>query len=450
MSANILYNAAIVPFGGNVVVPDGAIAWDSNDVVAMGVSQNIRHRFHDADEIDAGGRMVTPGLINLHSHFYSTLARGLSPIGQPPSSFPEILESLWWRWDKCLDLDAVNLSAQLGLLHSLQRGVTTVFDHHSSPKAVRGSLNAIAEAYIEVGLRGSVCYEVSDRDGSEITQHGIQENLACAEALAKDPNGGLTSHFGLHANFTLSDDTLRRVSSRISGKEIGIHIHMAEDDSDNKVALSAGYTGPVDRLDHFGLLNEKALLIHGVHLSTDQWDIVRERGCHLVHNPASNLNNAVGIAPVGDMLNAGISVGLGTDGYGSHMVASASMAQLAAKIRSGDPRQGSWAVSLLTEANPRIASNMLNRKIGVLEPGAAADFVLWDYIPMTPLDDKTFPAHILFGMPSAKPIDIWIDGAKVFKNGRPIHVDQDQIVQEAKGKVAQLWTRFRESGARGA
>ena len=449
MSVNIIHNAAIVPFGGNEVLPDGAVAWDSNNIVAIGTSKDLLQRFPNAEAIDAGGRMITPGLINLHTHLYSTLARGLSPVAQPPSNFPEILESFWWRWDKCLDLEAVGLSTQLGLLHSLQCGVTTVFDHHSSPGAIRGSLEIIAEAFHQIGLRGSLCYEVSDRGGSEITKQGMQENLSFADDIATIPDSKLTCHFGLHANFTLSEETLQEASNLISGKDIGIHIHLAEDNSDNRSAASAGYNGPAERLDHFGLLNDKSLLIHGVHLSRDQWEILRRRLCHIIHNPASNLNNAVGIAPIGDMLNDGVSVGLGTDGYGSNMLMSANVTQLAAKIDCGDPNQGSWAVPLLTEANPQIASTMLNRKIGILQTGAAADFVIWDYSPLTPLNNDNFPAHLIFGLQSAKSIDIWIDGSKVLENGQSVFLDSKRLSIEVSRKVPELWARFRESGVRG-
>lgn len=428
------------------MIANGAVAWDKDKIVAVGSSRQIMDRYGGTDTfaLDAGGRMITPGFINLHSHLYSTLARGLSPIGPAPSNFPDILNSLWWRWDKCLDLDAVKLSARVGLLASLQCGVTTLFDHHSSPNAVTGSLSAIAQAYKEFGLKGSLCYEVSDRDGREVAMQAIAENLALVDSLSPRSDGKLTSHFGLHANFTLSDDTLKEVSRGLQNRDIGIHIHMAEDDSDNRAAVSAGYLGPVDRLDHFGLLNDKSLLIHGVHLSKDQWGTLMTRKCHVIHNPASNFNNAVGIAPIGDMLEQGLSVGLGTDGYSPNVLTSLDMAQLAAKVKSGDPGQGKWAVTLLAETNPRIASSMLGRKVGTLETGAAADLVLWDYVPTTPVDDETFAAHLIFGLQYAKPMHIWIDGNRVLQDGRSTTVAEDRLVTEARAKATELWERYRK------
>ena len=444
MKTQVITNTAIVPFGNELVVNPGTIAWNRDGILAIGSNQSILSQFPDAEIIDAKGRIVTPGLINLHTHLYSTLARGLTSSGPPPTNFPEILSSFWWKWDKCLNLDDVELSAKLGLLDCLSCGLTTVFDHHSSPKAIRGSLEWIAKAYREIGLRGSLCYEVSDRDGPEVTQNAIEENLSFSKSLEDDDSKMLMSHFGLHANFTLSDSTLQEVVQHINSGGIGIHIHLSEDNSDNRTAKALGYKGPVERLDRFGLLNEKSLLIHGVHLNPDQWEIVLNHKSHLIHNPASNLNNAVGIAPVGDMLEKGLSVGLGTDGYGANMLTSANLAALSAKQKVGDPRQGNWALSLLTESNPRITSLMMNRVIGVLKVGAVSDIVLWDYLPTTPFNNDTVVGHLLFGLQYAKPENIWVNGDLVWEHGHSTNIDQESLIIEAQKRVPELWKRFRE------
>jgi putative selenium metabolism protein SsnA len=442
MKTQIIINAAILPFGKEPVLPTGAIAWNQDSILAIGSTQSILNQFPGAEIVDAKGRVVTPGLINLHTHLYSTLARGLTSPAQPPADFREILSSFWWKWDKCLDLEDVQLSAELGLIECLSCGVTTVFDHHSSPNAVLGSLERIAKAYRNIGLRGSLCYEVSDRDGLETSQNAIEENLSFAKLINSNDFKILMAHFGLHANFTLSDDTLREVANRLTDNGISIHIHLCEDDSDNQAVKKLGYTGPAERLDHFGLLNQKSLLIHGVHLNPDQWDIVRNRKSHLIHNPASNLNNAVGIAPINDILEIGISVGLGTDGDGNNMIASANLAALSAKHKSNDPRQGNWAISLLTEANPRIASKIMNKSIGVLKTGAVADIVLWDYLPATLLNDDTVTGHLLFGLQYSKPENIWVNGNLVWGYGHATSVNQESLIMEAQKRVPDIWNRF--------
>lgn len=444
MSITVIHNAAILPFGKEPVFADGAIAWNEKGIVELGNSKNILSKYPHAYTVDAGGRVVTPGLINLHTHLYSTLARGISPTGPPPNTFPEILSSLWWKWDKCLDPDTIQLSALSGLLSCLSCGVTTVFDHHSSPNSVTGSLDIIADAYREIGLKGSLCYEVSDRDGNDVKDQAIRENLEFAQTISSENNGKLTTHFGLHANFTLSQETLQDVADTLSGMDIGIHIHLAEDNSDNQAADSNGFIGPVTRLNHFGLINDRSLLIHGVHLRRDQWNIIRHNHAHIIHNPGSNLNNAVGIAPVGEMLVNDVSVGLGTDGYSPHMLNTMNLAQLAAKHRGQDAKQGNWAVMLLTEANPRIASAMLYRTVGILTPGAAADVVLWGYIPPTPVDETTVPAHLTFGLQYAKPVHVWVDGEMVWEKGESLNVDAPTIATKARKRAPELWRKFKE------
>ena len=426
------------------MLASGAVAWNRDGILAKGSNQSILCQFPDAEIIDAKGRVVTPGLINLHTHLYSTLARGLTTSEPPPANFPEILSSFWWKWDKCLDLEDVELSAELGLIDCLSCGVTTVFDHHSSPNAVQGSLERISKTFQNVGLRGSLCYEVSDRDGDTIAHKAVHENMSFAESLRDSDAGKLTSHLGLHANFTLSDDTLKEVGQCPSKLFGGIHIHLCEDESDNRTATSLVCAGPVDRLKRFGLLNENALLIHGVHLKPNQWDIVKDKGSHIIHCPASNLNNAVGIAPIGDMLEKGLSVGLGTDGYGANMLSSANLATLSAKHKTSDPRQGNWAMSLLTEANPRIASLMMNRTIGVLKPGAEADIVMWDYVPTTPLTNDSAAGHLLFGVQNSKPVNIWVDGVLVWEHGHSTKIDEESLIIEAQRLVPELWKRFRQ------
>ena len=135
----------------------------------------------DQEIIDAQGKLLMPALINCHTHLYSTLARGISLAGRAPRNFPEILKKLWWRLDRALNLDDVYYSALVGLIDSAKCGVGTLVDHHSSPNACTGSLDQIEQAFREVGLRGVLCYETSDRNGSASAAEGIAENIRFLE-----------------------------------------------------------------------------------------------------------------------------------------------------------------------------------------------------------------------------------------------------------------------------
>ncbi|MBI3893986.1 MAG: amidohydrolase family protein, partial [Candidatus Wallbacteria bacterium] len=187
---------------------DGAVAYQKGTIVEVGTTAQLRAKHPTAAFRDRGGLLLMPGLINLHTHLYGCLARGMALKDPPPANFVEILERLWWRLDRKLDEEAIRASAMVGLVDAAMAGCTTLFDHHASPAAIPGSLDLIENGFRQVGLRGCLCYEVSDRDGPEKTQQGIEEN---ARYLRKRRDGRFGAALGIHASFTVSDATLDAV-----------------------------------------------------------------------------------------------------------------------------------------------------------------------------------------------------------------------------------------------
>src|SRR5882757_7984711 len=229
-------------------------------------------RVADAPEpmsVAAAGRATTTGLVCAHTHLYSALARGMPAPPRVPHDFPEILELVWWRVDRALDLEMLRWSAMLGALEALESGTTAIVDHHSSPSAIEGSLDVIAEACAEVGVRVVCCYEVTDRNGADGAKAGLAEN----ERFLRAGGRGLV---GAHACFTLSDETLDAVCGLAADLDVGVHVHVAEDPVD------AGAGARLSDRAH-----ESWILAHAVHLDRNLAGMV-------VHNPRSNLNNAVG------------------------------------------------------------------------------------------------------------------------------------------------------------
>jgi cytosine/adenosine deaminase-related metal-dependent hydrolase len=193
------------------VIPGGTVAWQGERIVAVGPEAEVRSSHPEARFLDAKGGLILPGLINLHHHFYSALARGLDP-GAPMKDFTEVLDRLWWRLDRALDIDTVRLSAQLSLADCVRWGCTTVFDHHASPSCLGGSLDLIAEAVEAAGLSAVLCYEVTDRNGHAEARAGVEENLRFLNQ--QQGHARIRGVLGLHASFTLRDDTLSDVSQR--------------------------------------------------------------------------------------------------------------------------------------------------------------------------------------------------------------------------------------------
>jgi cytosine/adenosine deaminase-related metal-dependent hydrolase len=270
-----------------------------------------------AKRIDAQGFLLTPAFVNAHAHLYSSLARGIFLREFSPKSFGQILEQLWWKLDRALDLEGVYLSALVGGLSHLRRGVSAIFDHHASPNAILGSLSQIKRALSQLGLRGDLCYEVTDRGGPKERDLGIEENVR----FAKEERifGRFSSHFGLHASFTLSNETLEKCRREAEPLGLGYHSHLAEGKEDPLDSLQKYGMRTAERLDQFGILKENSILAHGIQLSQAELELLSERKPTIAHNPRSNMNNAVGAAQVEKMVARGIPVALGTDGFGCDM-----------------------------------------------------------------------------------------------------------------------------------
>lgn len=337
---------------------------------------------------------TTPGLVCGHHHLYSALARGMPPPSRTPADFPDILELVWWRLDRALDLDLVRWSARLGALEALERGTTTIVDHHSSPNAIDGSLSVIADACAEVGVRVLCCYEVTDRNGPQGAKAGLAEN----ERFLRSGGRGFV---GAHACFTLSEDSLDAVAGLASDLGAGVHIHVAED----QVDAAAG-----TRLD--GVARDDWLLAHCVHLD-------RPLPGTVAHNARSNMNNAVGYARPARLDNR---VVLGSDGIGGDMLEEFRVAF--ARLREDDvtasPEQP-WEWLLAGDE---------------LVPEAADDRVTWAY-------PEADPWHLAY-TPGVRPVEAVVDGRTVLANGRPTLVDADEIRAGAATAARRLWSRMND------
>nr|MCU0235244.1 amidohydrolase family protein [Thermoanaerobaculales bacterium] len=392
-AVTLLTNGALATGGERpLVLADGAVAWSGERVLAVGEATELRRRFPQAGTLDAGGGLIMPGLINLHHHFYGALARGLAPAGPTPD-FGQILDRLWWRLDRALTPETVRLSALLGAADCIRWGCTTVFDHHASPSCLRGSLELIAEAVAEAGLSAVLCYEVSDRNGRDEAVAGLVENLRFIERSREHRR--IRGMLGLHASFTLSDSTLDLAAER-RPPESGCHVHLAEDRLDFQVSELSFGAAPLQRLAVRGLLDERTLLIHGVHLTSEGRAAIARSGAVLVHCPESNAHNAVGRLDPELAARAGCTVGLGTDGMSSSMLRALRFAFLAQRGGAGDPTAGFAVHPKLLHANAVVARRFFDEPLlGELAPGAPADICVVDCPPPTPIAADNLFAHLV-------------------------------------------------------
>lgn len=441
----------VVTFGEPCrVVADGGVLIDGARIAAVAPYADLVAPHADAERLDAGGRMILPGLVNAHMHFYSTFARGIPMTGEPARTFPEILERLWWRLDKALRPRDVYLSAAIPILQGLRFGVTTYLDHHASPHyrdgTPAGSLDELAQAVLDLGVRACLCYEVSDRDGEVVALAGLQENEKFIERVKRERPARLGAVFGLHAQFTVNDQTLEEARRIGEYMRTGFHVHCAEDVSDVSDAKRRGFAGAVERLHAHGILGHRSILAHCVHVSDVEVDLLASTGTAVTHQPQSNMNNAVGAAEIVRLRERGVLLGIGTDGMTPNVMEDVRVASWLARHRAGDPRRG-WAepVWALTVGNPRIASRYFDRPVGVLAPDAAADVAVMDVLPPTPVDDAHVGGHLVFGAGSARAWHVVCDGKVLLRDGRlapDLEALEPALAEEARSRAAALWERW--------
>ena len=439
MSHTVIRGATVVESLDPVSLLHGDLRIDGPRVTAAG-----GHVEAPASVRDCSGCLVIPGNVNAHTHLYSALARGMPYALAPPRTFVEILERIWWRLDRSLDEDAVLASALTGGMEALLSGTTTLIDHHASPNAIDGSLDVVADTLGSLGVRSVLCYETTDRDGFERAQAGLDENRRFLERVARERPPLVRGLVGAHASFTLSDDTLVGCVELARELGSGVHVHVAEDDADERVAIERYGLLVAERLARAGALDEHALLAHGVHLDDAEIALVRGAGATVAHNARSNMNNSIGRARVALL---GGHVALGTDGIGADLFEEARTAFF--RLREDDGATSlDWPLARLAEG-ARFAGRVFGEPLlGTLEPGAPADLVVLDYPAPAPLNASSLAGHWLFGLSARAVRDVMVAGEWVVLDRRLVRTDEDELAASARHEAARLWRRLEATDVR--
>ncbi|MEW6094865.1 MAG: putative aminohydrolase SsnA [Chloroflexota bacterium] len=435
-------NGIVVTLGeNNRVLWNAAVVTDGEMVAAVGESAGMKKRFPDAEPVDCSGKIILPGFICAHHHFYSTMARGMSIPGEPAENFVQILERLWWKVDRALDEEDILLSAQLPLIDCIRNGTTTIIDHHASPSMRDGSLDLIEGAVRQAGVRASLCYEVSDRN---IPGGGITENERFIRKIGKG-DGQIAAMMGLHASFTVSDETVEICVGIAKEAGVGCHIHVAEDAADRQDSLNRFRVTTVNRLHKLGVSGEKSIFVHCVHVDESEMEILAGTKTAVVHNPESNMNNAVGVTPLLTMLKKGVLVGLGTDGMNSDMLVQMRCAYLLHRLANHDPRVAFMeAPQLLLQNNREIARRQFGLTLGEIAEGRPADLAILDYHPPTPLSEANFLGHLIFGLVDAT-VDTTVCRGKILMRGKKVlSMDEERLAARSRELAPQMWKRLQE------
>lgn len=373
--------------------------------------------------LDCAGKTVTKSFAVAHHHLYSALARGMPPPRRAPEDFADILRLVWWNLDKKLDRGMVRACALAGAAEAAKSGVTFVIDHHSSPNAVTGSLEAIAEALDEVGLSHLLCYELSERDGARRRDAGLAETeryLGRRQGLV-----------GLHASFTVSERLLDRAVALADAHATGLHVHAAEALSDEEHCLKTYGRRVLERFAKAGALRSpKTLLAHGIHLDAKERRIFRESPAWLVENPESNQNNAVGRFSAEGL---GHRILLGTDGMHSDILASARASYLSGQAAGGLAPSAAYA--RLRRVHDYLYENGF-------EGDGEDNLVILDYPAPTPVTAENWAAHALYGLGSRHVESVISRGRLVVHRRRLVRADEDAILRFARKQAVRLWQRL--------
>lgn len=435
----------------NKVQTDGAILLNDNKIEKVGTTVELEKEYENSADkvIDAKKRVVMPGFICGHMHFYSAFAKGIGlkewPVGPNNSSdhFLDILEKLWWKLDKALLHEDVYYSALLGYIEALRSGTTTVIDHHASPAYIHGSLDEIEKAGREMGVRSNLCYEVTDRHGTDDENLGLKENERFIEKTSKNNDGMMSGLIGLHAAFTVSDSALEKSKELVSKYNTGVHIHVCEGQTDMKHSLEKYGITVIERLNKFNLLNNKSILAHCIHLDEKDFPIIKDTSPNIVHQPRSNMNNAVGSLDILNLGNKNVNFGLGTDGMSADMKAELIVANLIHKHVYQDNTVGTNEVynALFTE-NPKIVERTMSVSVGKIESNYKADVIITDYIPPTPVSSNNVLGHIMFGVINGGIATTIIDGKIRMEEKIIPNLDEITVAKKCQELAQDVWDRM--------
>ena len=426
----------------NPFIENGCVAIDGRLIAEVGRTDALCAKYPDASFMDARGGVIMPGFINAHNHIYSAFARGLTIRGNNPTNFLEVLDQQWWTIDRHLLLKDSKASADATYLDCIENGVTTVFDHHASYGEIAGSLFALAESAKQFGVRTNLCYEISDRDGAEKMRAAVKENVDFIRYAQQDDTDMIKGMMGMHAPFTLSNETLEYCAAE-KPEGAGYHIHVAEGIDDLYDSLTKYNKRLMFRLHDMGILGEKTICGHCIYINEAEMDLLRSTDTMVVHNPESNMGNAVGCPPVLKMFEKGILIGLGTDGYTNDMLESYKVANILHKHNACKPNVAWGEIpAMLFDHNRHMAARFFEKPVGVLAPGAYADVIVLDYVPLTPMTAQNVNSHLLFGCNGHNVVTTIINGVVRMKDRELVDIDKEAVLAHCREEAADLWQRI--------
>ena len=440
----LIRNGVLVTMDGQRrILENHAIAIEQGKVVEIGKTADLQKKHSTAEVLDASGRIVMPGIVCSHSHLYGMLLRGASLKITPPSDFTQILQRVWWPVDEAMNFEDAYASALVASVEFAKSGVTTFADTYSGPNSITGVLDHIARAVEEVGIRGFVAFEATERHSKDEGAKGVQENVRFAEKTHSKPESKAKPLFSIHASFTVSDDLIRRVKALAVKYRVPITIHASEGLGDLHHNLENYGKRTVERLRDVGLLGPDVVLAHCVNLDENEIDTIAQTKTGVAHNPMSNMLNAVGVAPILRMLEKQINVGLGNDGYIFDMFENMRSAYLLHRVYHKNPNAiDPYTVLEMATVNGAKLYGM-EKELGSIEAGKRADIIIIkpSVLP-TPLNASSAVGHLVNTVDGDDVETVLVDGKPVVKNKQLLTFDEEKAQSISQNAAAKLWERL--------
>lgn len=425
------------------ILEEHSVAVEHGKIVEIGKTVDLEKKHHNLEVWDAAGRIVMPGIVCSHSHLYGMLLRGASLKITPPSDFTQILQRVWWPVDEAMNSEDAYASALVALVEFAKSGVTTFADTYSGPNSISGVLDHIARGVEEVGIRGFVAFEATERHSKEEGAKGVQENVRFAEKMRSKPESKAKPLFSIHASFTVSDDLIGQVKTLAGKYHAPITIHTSEGLGDVHHNLENYGKRTVERLRDVGLVGPNVVLAHCVNLDENEINILAQTNTGVAHNPMSNMLNAVGVAPVLRMLEKKVNVGLGNDGYIFDMFENMRSAYLLHRVYHKNPNaiDPYSILEMATVNGARLYG--IEREIGSIEPGKRADIIIINpNVLPTPLNANSAIGHLINTVDGDDVETVLVDGEPIVKNKQLITVDEVKAQSTSRAAAAKLWERL--------
>ncbi|MEM1533047.1 MAG: amidohydrolase family protein [Desulfurococcaceae archaeon] len=431
------------------VFSEGYVAIDEGRIVGVGKG-DPGGKYSAEEVIDARRAVVLPGLICVHTHLYGALLRA-SPwflkIDQP-TDFQQSLQRVWWVLDELLTHDDIYASALYSSMELARTGTTLFYDTLSAPKAIEGSLSCEKKAIEEVGIRGILSFEATERHSLEEGIRGLAENEKFVKENPYTLDKLIMGAVSLHASFTVSNELLHKAKEISDKHSVPITMHIEEGLIDVYHNIERYGLRPIERLEKEGFLSPKLVAAHVVHVTMEELIALKRNNVKVAHNAMSNMLNAVGVSPVPKMLEFGIVVGIGNDGYILDIFENIRATYLIHKVANKDPRlmPPDKIVEMATIDAARVLE--LEKHVGSLEVGKRADVVIVrPELTPTPINEDTVYGHIVNTFTGRDVDTVIVNGREVLRGRKFIAIDALKELDYVHKVAARLWDRLLSKGS---